>query len=84
MLKASFSKNVPAKIEYIVVVGYIEEVGCPWQTGWLPRDRPFSPASDDAERTTATGVMVKISKQHAKSCPRPWNIGVGFVRTVLF
>jgi hypothetical protein len=30
MLKASFSKNAQAEIEYIVIVIYIEEVGCHW------------------------------------------------------
>jgi hypothetical protein len=30
-LKASFSENAPADIEYIVITSNIEEVGCHWQ-----------------------------------------------------
>jgi hypothetical protein len=47
-LKASFSKNAPAKIEYIVTVVYIEEVGC-HETNLFPRQvmmpsEPLRPA----------------------------------------
>jgi hypothetical protein len=31
------------------------------------RDRPFRRQDDDAERITATGIMVNNSKQHAKA-----------------
>jgi hypothetical protein len=42
-----------------------------WATLRLDETDLYSPARDDAERITATDIMVKISKLHAGN--EPWN-----------